>query len=60
MVDTHQVQKRCMQIMDMHLVLNGRKSEFIGSTISHPASHTTTSKPNRETMIIVVSPLRTL
>ena len=43
-VDTEQVQDRCVQVMHMHSILDGKHSQFVAGTIHQSAFHTATGE----------------
>ena len=53
----HQVQDGCVQIMNRYGILNGLEPEFIGRSVNHPSSNTTSRHPNGESPVVMVSPL---
>ena len=53
----HQVQDGCMEIVNRYGILNGLEPKFIGRSVNHATPNTSTRHPNRETPVVMVSPL---
>jgi four helix bundle protein len=54
-IEAHQVQDGGVEIVDMHAVLDGVNSEFVGRAVDHAAADSATGHPHGETGAVVVA-----
>src|SRR5262245_48447971 len=54
-VESHEVQDRGMQIVNVDSVFDGRETEFVGRAVADPALHASTGHPDRETVMVVIA-----
>ena len=54
-VDSHQMQNRGMQIMNVNAIVNGAESKFISFTIRLAAFYTASCEPRCESIMIVIA-----
>ena len=55
MVESQQMQHRCVQVVDVHLVDDSLKAKFVGFPVGHTTFDSTTGHPHCEAVMIVVS-----
>ena len=59
-VDTHQVQDCCMEIVYVHSVFHRVPAEFVGGSVRHSAFHSTTCHPERIAVWVMFSSIGAL
>ena len=60
MIDAQQVQKRGVDIVDMHLVTLGIEAVVIGGTKAEATFNSTAGQPHRKAMVVVVATVAVL
>ncbi len=53
-VEAEQLENRCMEIVDVDFVLDGRETEFVGGAMDHAAFDAAASQPHRKTVMVVI------
>lgn len=56
-IDPQLMQDRRMKVVDMNPIVDRTKTKIVGLTKRHSASDTASSHPDREAVVIVVSPV---
>ena len=54
-VDSHQMQNRCVQIVYMHAIRYGVHSELVGLAVHHATSNAAACKKHRKARVMMVS-----
>ena len=54
-IKPHQVQDRCVQIVDVNPVLYGSTTKVVGRPVAHATLYPTASHPNRIAVMVMVS-----
>ena len=55
-IQSHQVQDRGVQIVDMDRVLDSPKSKVVRLSVGHASLHTPTCHPDGKTNVVVIAP----
>ena len=55
MVESHQVQQRGVQVVDVGAALNGGEPKLVGRPVRRPALHPAAGQPDAEPVVVVVS-----
>ena len=54
-IETHEMQDRCMEIVHVDSIFHGRQAEFIRGTIAHTWLDTSAGHPDGKTVMIVIT-----
>src|SRR6187455_3360700 len=57
MIEPQQMQQRRVQVVDMHRLLRGFESKFIGGAMDISAAHAAAGKPHSKSMVIMIAPV---
>ena len=57
-IDPHEVENGCVQIVNVHWVLYRTHTTVVGCAVCHTAFHTAPGHPHREAVVTVVAPHR--
>ena len=55
MVETHQMQNRGVQVVNVNLFFNRSKTEFVRRSVRHSAFDTASGQPDCKSVVIVIS-----
>ena len=56
MIKAKKMEDRGMKVVNVDLVIHGRKAKFVGGAMDVSAASTAAGKPHREAIMIVVAP----
>ena len=54
-INAHQMQHRCMEVVDMCPVLHSPITKFVSVTVAETTLHPAPGQPDRESVVIVIS-----